>query len=524
MQSVNTAWKTEETDYVRTIVQNTQISWKRFSTLGSRTFTIGVSTIGGNDIIGINPGAIGSPGNYRYFDESSYITGLSWERGLNMPTGGLTKALAEVKLDNTTGRFTPRYMGGNSELYTAVNLPRRPIVINAGFEVNGIDQTIPQFAGLSIESPQIDLRSRQVRIRAADYIDFFQNKYLDQEVMFTSQRTDQVMSTLLATGLGMNTAQYDLDYGINLIPFGYFEKGTKMSDIFNQLAEAENGHFYQNESGIFKFENRQHWDSSPYTQIQRIISTGQVIDAESPNEDHLINVVEIRSAIRQKQPLQIVFNLPVLSSIKIPANSDLEQFFEFQDPVLALTDPSASGTNSYFVANTLSDGSGTNATSYITVRNVGTFAKSVKYRFHNSFSQDLYVTQFVLTGRVAKHIGDLYYREKDDSSVTAYQERPFQINNDYIQNESWAASYSRMILNDFSDIEKLQKITIRAIPELQLGDLISWQGRYWRIFDIKTHLDPSYGFVQDLTLLQRTITSYFRIGISTIGGTDRVAP
>lgn len=522
MQSVNAAWTAEERDNVRKIAQNTQISWKRFSTLSNRTFTIGISTIGGNDIIGANSGAIGSPGNYQYFDESAYVLGLSWERGLNMPTGGLTKALAEVKLDNTSGRFIPRYMGGNSELYTAVNLPRRPVLINAGFNF-GVDQTVPQFAGISTEPPEIDIRSKQLRIRAADYIDFFQNKYLDQEVMFTAQRTDQVLNTLLTTGLGMNTAQFDLDYGINVIPFGLFEKGTRMSDIFHQLAEAENGHFYQDESGIFKFENRQHWDSSPYTQIQRVISTGQVLNAESPNDDHLINVVEIRSPIRQKQPLQTIYSMPSLTTIRVPANSDLEQFFEFQDPVLALTDPSNGGSNSYFLGNLSSDGTGSDATSSISVKNVGTFAKAVKYRFTNSSVNDVYITQFVLAGRVAKQVGDLYYREKDDSSVTAYQERTLRIDNDYIQNASWAASYSRMILNDFSDVEKLQSMTIRAVPELQLGDLISWQGRYWRIFDIKTHLDPSYGFVQDLTMLQRTITTYFRIGISTIGGSDKIA-
>ena len=81
-----------------------------------------------------------------------------------------------------------------------------------------------------------------------------------------------------------------------------------------------------------------------------------------------------------------------------------------------------------------------------------------------------------------------------------------------------------MILNDFSDPENLQVITIRAIPELQLFDLISWQGRYWRIFDIKATIDPSVGFVQELTLLQRTIKTYFRIGISTIGGDDKISP
>lgn len=522
MQSVSAAFTAEEKDSVRKIAQNLQVSWHRQSTLSTRTFTIGVSTIGGNDAIGANPGAIGSPGNYKYFDESDYIIGLGWERGLNMPVGGLTKALAEVRLNNTTERFTPRYMGGRSELYTAI-LPRRPMLINAGFNF-GVDQTIPQFAGILNKQPRVSVRDREVNLEAADYIDFFDGRYLDQTVMFTSQRTDQVMTTLLQGTLGMSTAQYDLDYGINTIPFGYFDAGTKMSDIFQELSQAEAGHFFQDESGIFKFHNRQWGDSSPYNQVQKLILTGQVIDAEAPNDDHIINVVEVRSKVFQKQPLQTVFNLPSLSFITVPANSSTDQFFEFQDPVLQLTDPTSGGSNSYFVADSSPAGTGTDMTSSIQVKNLGTFVKSVKYRFTNTSSSTVYITQIILAARVAINPSNIYVRNKDDSSVTAYQEQPYAIENDFIQNESWANSLSQMILNDYSEPENLQNITIKAIPELQLFDLISWQGRYWRIFNIRATLDTSVGFVQELTLLQRNITTYFRIGISTIGGSDKISP
>lgn len=522
MQSVNAAFTAEEHDFSRRIASNLQVSWHKQSTLGNRTFTIGVSTIGGNDAIGINPGAIGSPGNYKYFDESSYLMSANWENGYNMPTGGLTMALGQVILDNTSGRFTPRYIGGNSEISTAI-LPRRPLIINAGFTIGGQDITIPQFAGLIDYQPLVDQLSRQISLQFADYVDFFQDKYLDQQIMFTAQRTDQVLKTL-STNLGMNTAQFSYDTGINVIPFGLFDAGTKYADIIHQLVEAENGHYYQDETGKFIFENRQHWSNAPYTNVQKVIATAQVINAQVPNQDHLINVVEVNSIIYQKQPLQTVFTLPTLSSFLVTKGTPTDQFFEFQDPVLALTDPTNGGANSYFIANTASDGSGTDVSSSISVQNLGTFAKSVKYRFTTSQSGPVYITQLVLAGRIAKNIGNIYYREQDGSSVTAFQEQVLSINNDYIQNASWAQSYAEMILQDFSNPESLQIITIKAFPELQKGDLISWQGRYWRIFDIKTTLDPSAGFIQQLTLLQRTIVTYFRIGISTIGGPDQIAP
>lgn len=508
MQSVSAAFTAEEKDSVRKIAHNVQVSWKKDSTLGNKTFTIGVSTIGGNDIIGINPGAIGSPGNYRYFDESDYVMGMSWERGLNMPTGGLTKALAQVDLDNTSGRFTPRYMGGNSELYTAQPL-RSPFIINAGFDIPP-ENVIPQFAGLITEQPEINKRYGTYRFRGADYIDYFENKYLDHEVMSTAQRTDLVMGSLLQS-MGMNTAQYDLDTGINIIPFVYFPVGAQMANIFHELAEAENGHFYQDESGIFKFENRQHWDSSPYTQVQRVVLTGQVLNAEAPNDDHLINVVEIRGQPRTKQPRQLLFQLS--EPIFISSAERKEVFVDFDDPVLEVDTIN-------FESNLVADGSGADASAYLFDYDV--FAKSAKLIFKSS--TNAFITSLDIFGRPAKVLNDLYYRAQDDSSVTAYQERSYQIDNDFISDISWAGSYAQMILGDYSNLESIQNITIRALPELQLGDLVSWQGRYWRVFHIRSILDPSEGFLQELSILQRTTATYFRIGISTIGGTDKIAP
>lgn len=108
--------------------------------------------------------------------------------------------------------------------------------------------------------------------------------------------------------------------------------------------------------------------------------------------------------------------------------------------------------------------------------------------------------------------------------LAAFEERILSVENDYIQTKTWAESLANLILSQFSDPESLQTIVIRAKPQLQLGDLISWQGRSWRIFDIKATLDASRGFVQELQLLQRDVQTYFRIGISTIGGPDAIAP
>lgn len=513
MQSVSNAFTAEAEDLTRKPAHNLLVSWKKETNLNAITFTIGVSSIGGNDIIGIIPGAVGGPGIYKYFDESDYVQSMSWERELSFPKGGLSMALGETELDNTSGRFLPDYMGGDSELFTAI-LPRRPVIFNAGFNFDGIDQTLPQLSGILNRPPRQNIRDKRVQLSVADYTDFFSNRYLDNEIMFTAKRTDEVYEQLLQS-MGLSTAQYELDLGLNTIPFGLFEKGTRYSDIFHQLAEAENGQAFQTEEGKFKFENRQHWDQSPFTEVQEIINTAQVIDVEAPDYDHIVNVVEIKSNLFQKQQSQEVYSLG--GTKELAASTTTEFLIDFIDPILELDQITD------FAVNSQEDGSGSDLTSNVTISRISVFAKAAKIEFTNSSSLG-YLTELVITGRPVKSVGDLYKREKNGISVTAYEERILPIENKYIQNETWANSYATMILQDFAQPDKIQRITIRAMPHLQNGDLISWQGSTWRIFGNKTRSDPSSGFVQDLLIFKRAIRSFFRIGISTIGSTDGIAP
>lgn len=510
MQTVSSAFTAEETDRVRRISHDLRISWKKDYLLGNKTFTIGVSTIGGSDIIGINPGAIGGPGNYRYFDESEYVQMLAWDRSLNLPQGGLTKALAEAVLDNTSGRFTPSYMGGESELFTSI-LPSRPTIISAGFELGGISQVIPQFSGIVYKQPKVDKRMGQASLQMADYVNFFQNRYLDNSVMFTGQRSDLALERILQES-GMSTAQYRLDEGINVLNFAVFEKGDKFADVIDRIVSAEYGHFYQDEEGVFRFENRQHWDTT--NGGTRLILTADVLESETPGEDHIINVVEIKSQPRAKQESQVVFKLS--SPIEIPASSSVEYWVDFDDPMVFLASP-------VFTGNSQEDGSGSDQTGSIALNSASTFTRSAKYIFRNTSGSTVYITSMSIIGRPAKVTEDLYYRDRDSSSVTAFDERPYVVENDYIQDISWARSFATLLLQDFSEPESLHNITVRAKPSMQLGDLVTWQGITWRVYGIRARITPQEGFVQELKLVKRPTRTNFTIGVSLIGGSDIIA-
>lgn len=526
MISVADAWSVEAVDSVRKISQSTQVSWRKQYLSSVHLFTIGVSTIGGIDVIAGPVGVAGNWNKYQYFNESAYVTRIDYERELNMPGGGLVKALADVELDNTSGRFTPRQMGGNSELYTAL-VPRRPIIINAGFNYGGVDNNIPQFVGITNKSVKVDQRNKTAALAATDYVGFLQNQYLDKQAMFTSVRSDIIIESFL-TQAGLSTAQYELDQGINILKFGMFDTGTRFSDAIDEIVKAEYGNFYQTEEGILKFDNRQKWSQYPYFNVQRVINTAQVINAGMPTDDHIINVVEVKGSPRTVQASQLVWQTTGYAgagSLTLGVGLT-EVWVNYNDPVLQVITPVATGTSSssQFAANDRADGTGSDRTSSVSVSQIVNFAQASKITFRNTFTAPVVLTQLDIWAKPARRTGDIYYKGKSGSSVTAFEEQVLTINNDYIQDASWAASYAEMIIEDFKRPENLQTLTIRAMPELQMGDLISWQGRYWRIYGIRTQIDPSAGLIQDLKLLQRTIKTYFRIGISTIGGSDQIAP
>ena len=508
MQVVTSGFTAEAHDTVRRPSHSLLMSWNKFDLSGNVTFTIGVSSIGGNDVIGANPGGIGNPGQWQYTDDSDYVMSMQWERQLNIPTGGLTKAYSDVDLDNTSGRYLPEYMGGEGEFNTSI-LPKRPQIINAGFEVQGVPENIPQFAGLLNKQPTVNLANRTINLQADDYLGYFENKYVDNTAMFTGVTTDQLVETLFQQA-GMATSQYDLDTGLNEIPFTIIESGSKMSEVLNELAIAENGHIFQDEEGIFKFWNRQKFYNSPYNEVQKIIQTSQVINVESPNEDHIINVVELNATVWQKRSSQQIFELS--GTVEIIASQRTEFWANLDDPVLAVTSQS-------ITANTKEDGTGSAITVTVVQREV--FSQAVKYTLTAPTTG--YITAFTINGRSAVVGEQFVSRLKDDSSVTAFQERTLTIDNKYIQNRTWANSYSQVLLDRFSEPDNIQKMTIRAIPNLQLGDLISWQGHYWRVYSIRNSFDEGSGFLQDLLLIKPRLTSLFTIGVSEIGGVDQIA-
>ena len=530
MQSVSQAFTDRTSSSMRAIDWRLLMSFLKQFDAGIDFFTIGVSTIGSTDIIKGDNAVVQEWDKYDYEDFANRVKSIEWVREADPPLGAVTLAMADLVLENHDDLFTPtnrqsRYYG---KLGTG-----RPVRIYAGFKDT---EKIQVFVGLTEGVPVIDEKNKTARFHCIDFMRKLQETELNEEVILTNSRTDQGISAVLQAG-GLITSQFSLDTGTVVIPFIYFKKGTKVGDAVRELTEAELGATYMDENGIIRFNNRTNWLNK--TQVWQFTDRN-MIDRSTPDVSKVINLVEVFSNTRALEDNQPVFTTGG-SALKFTDDTDFllagqskEAFVNFKDdegdlPVVNVVSPLAGiRNNSGYEANSEADGSGADLTASVGVGSISKFSTAMKMTFTNSGSQTAVISRLEIWGAPARIQDRIYVIQKDTASITEYEEQPVKIENNYIQDESAASSIAQLILEDRAEIDDEREIVIKGVPQLQIGDFV-------RCVDDRGNNDTYYvkrisgiiggdGLRQTLTIVKRSLTQYFRIGISTIGGTDAIAP
>lgn len=476
-------------------------------------FTIGISTIGGGDIIKGTGDVVAEWDKYQYDDYSYRIKSIEVTR-TEENFNSTTLAQADFVMENSDNYFTPNRGSGIDEFI----LPYRPVKLFGGFG----NEAIPQFVGLTEKMPTIDEKTKVASFHAIDFMYSLFNRPLDQAVMYQDMRTDEILAALLVD-FGIAPTQYSFDIGFNIISFAFFDKGSKFGDVVKELMEAEMGRFYMDEIGVIRFKNRQSYSSSPVW----FFNENNIIDIQTSKQDDIINVVEVKANVREVQALQKFWELQ--SAIELPANSTVTVWADFEDPVTVCDDPEyiTSATTSLFATNTAEDGSGSGISSGISLSGSTLFSKSFQMDFTNTNSFSVYITVLELFARPAKIVKQIYVREEDESSVSKFDERVLTIENDYISNEGDATSKAKIILDDEANYANTFILNVKGNPALQIGDAVNvsvWG--YAADFVIKKIVNrwEAGRYSQQLTVKKKTFKTYFTVGVSTIGGVDVIAP
>lgn len=442
------------------------IAWDRTEPADVAYAIVGTSLVNGTDLVQGEQGSLTKSENFVYYNETSRVIRLEYDRAIEEPLGGISQTLADLLLDNTDLRFTPYY---NATAFSSA-FPNRPARFYIGLNVEDEDKTVPIFKGLTI-NPKESKHSRTYKSSCGDYIAYLNGFALTPKT-YVSQRTDQIIADILSD-VGFGVTQYELDTGLNTITFAWFSTGQTAGERIRAVCESEEGNFYQDEDGILRFENRKHIASAPHDAVVWTIHKQDIIEWEYDNP-MIINNAIVRASPRRVQSIQNVYpsvedqTLYDTQYRELPPG-DTDIWISLIDPCNSLTAPAQ---NTDFLANADADGGGANRTAQVTTA-ITSFIQSAKITFTNADAGTVYITKFKVRGTPATVISDIVTDATDNRSVDKYNEQTYVVNNDLITSQSDAQDYADHLVNKYKDPMKRIKITIQGIPQLQLKDKIT---------------------------------------------------
>jgi hypothetical protein len=300
-------------------IYGVNISWTKQENVGYGFFTIGTSSIGGNDFI---PGSGTAPSfanQYKYTDYAAYMLSGSVTRNIGQYTYGAFGAQSEVQLNNTTLLFMPGY----DPVIGNYIITGRPINIATGFTAgtNSVDETVNLFYGQTTK-PQNDIDHRQITLDGFDFFDFlqsFQSKAAGpiaaaNNGCYINQYANVIIGDLLSEA-GLATSQYIAEQSTQSQIGFYSPYGLFIGDIIQALCEAEQALFFFDENGIAHFWNRQHLitNDSPVWTFDET-DTFQLTPEDTP----IINDVQILANPRAVQGNQKIWEQTVATAVPAP--------------------------------------------------------------------------------------------------------------------------------------------------------------------------------------------------------------
>lgn len=495
--SIWTPFDSMTTASVRSLKARCLVAWTR-NNIYSSFAVIGSSIVGGIDIVqGVGDKAINNADYYEYFDETARVIRIEYERHLIEPLGGTSIAMVDIILDNTDLRFTPNY---NSTIGTALE-PNRPVKIFIGFEVLGQELVIPIIEGLSLQ-PRENKMERTVSISVYDFMKFL-NEKPQETAIYQNQRSDQIISDILARA-GVGSSNYQLDQGLNTIGFAWFEKGQTAGNRIKKICEAEEAIFYQDEQGIFRFENRDKYSKAPYNSHIWTIDPDDILEWIQNINSSIINRALVKGSPRSVKGETEIWHDGVEE--EIAAGATLVIWAQFDEPVSSIT---ALNSTYDFQAFTASGGLGSNITADISIT-VTSFTKSAKLSITNNNVSKAYLNLLRLRGTPASVDYEITEVYQDNASIETFNEYQQEIINEFIDSRPFAQNMAQNLVKRHKDPLGVLQLRVRGIPQLQLRDQIKVKDmdlntyKNYRLIGIQGIFEIGL-FIQILTLREITI-------------------
>lgn len=174
--------------------------------------------------------------------------------------------IAELKLtlDNDDGAFTPEYQSGI--YYGQLDDPGIPLKLQAVHA--GITYSL--FSGHIVEWSVTVGQAGTVSLTAQDLGIYLRERGQVNVAVATDRDTGEAIQQVL-TAAGFTSADWDLDAGIQGLPYHFETNAEAMGAVGALNASELGGHFYVDGTGRFRFENRHSrlGPSQYYREVQR---------------------------------------------------------------------------------------------------------------------------------------------------------------------------------------------------------------------------------------------------------------
>lgn len=470
MQSIQTPLLAVMTADFRIPRIKVRASWLKVADTSTVYAVVGTSLVDGNNLVQGHSVVITNADLFSYMDETDYTMRLEYDRRIDEPRGGISYAIANVLMDNITRRFEEDH---NATIGTAIEA-RRPFKMSIGFEAGGTDRLVQVIVGLTANRPKSHQSEKAVEVDIFDYITFINNQTIAAAI-YEDQRSDEIIEDILVT-LGFGSSQYELDTGLNTIPFAWFDKNKSAGQRIKEICEAEEATFYQDENGVLRFENRNHYANYPYQSVQRTIDPDDIITDEEDESTKIINRAIVTAKPRKVDADVSVLwtNSTVFAITPGQSTTIWAAFYEETGnnvlPVKEITTPA--GATDY-IGNTAEDGSGTVRTADLSLV-VTNFVETAKIVITNNHGSDtVYVTTLQLRGKAARVTQAIQAVVEDANSINKYESQEYPVQNDLIQTSAMATILATNLVNKYKDPMKRRVIRIPGIPHLQLKDLLN---------------------------------------------------
>jgi len=488
----------------------------------SRTFfTLDSSTLDGTDVlspVGDNP--IQFWDFYSYTAYTDRVISLEWSREIDFPFS-VQSSTASVVLNNFDNYFSSHT---NSPINQYL-IPGRPTKLFAGYENEPLLQ---QFVGLTQDKPELDQSARTAKFESLDYLNEIFKLELSESVAMSNVRTDEALAALLQQ-FGIESYQYVLARGRNVIPFLFLEEGKSAADAFRDIMQAEGGQLWIDEQGVIRFDQRLvPVDGPVFTFNESNIST-----ISTTGDTEIINRVKITSNIRSVQQFQPIhagsgeLSSPTLSQpVVIPAGSTGLYQIKLTDPLAGYSEPALGylSGDSWFTTTTVG---GTPVITGTSVTDSSISINTLTLTFTNVNLFDVYIDAIEVYGEPAKIVDTINYEAFDQDSIDEYGEHLLPIENDLFGSESNCESFAYTVIDAYSQFDSIIEMSVKGNPALQLGDII-WvdttkiTGQF-QIIKISNSINPG-GVDQIIKAKRYNPREWFMLNTSTLDGTDVLAP